>query len=104
VTGRIKGAVPLERRMKCLLTVGRFSRRFLEALDEETQFSSGFFETLFPSVAVAHDLTLAELPDSSKGYVESALPGPGEVPTLQEVLAAYRTPADDGHLYHPIKD
>lgn len=67
VMGRLGRSVPVHKRAKCFFPLTRFSRKLLRAVVKEIGHSGGFSEVYIPTLAVANNLKIEDIPSSVIG-------------------------------------
>jgi hypothetical protein len=87
--------VPIRRRRGCFFPVNRFSKKFLQVMEQNLSKSTGYCEVYFPTLCRVNDLVLKLIPPGSFGtyrYKPNI--------TAEEVR---KIPQQDHRLYHPVK-
>jgi len=87
--------VPIRQRRKCFFPINRFSKRFLEVIEQNLSKSSGFCEVYFPTLCHINGLLLKAIPSNIFGIFRYHPPLPH-----REVAAIKK---HDHRLYHPVK-
>lgn len=87
--------VPLKKRRGCFFPINRFSKNFLQVLDQNLSKSSGYCEVYFPTLCQANGLKLKPMNLNAFGTFRFK-------PSLssEEIQSI---PNRDHRLYHPVK-
>jgi hypothetical protein len=88
--------VPKNKRRGCFFPINRFSKRFLEVLEQNLSRSSGYCEVYFPTLCHVNGLVLKSMSLRAFGTFRCT---PNM--TTEEVQ---KIKPDDHRMYHPVKN
>jgi hypothetical protein len=87
--------VPMEQRRRCFFPINRFSKKFLQVIEQNLSKSSGYCEVYFPTLCHINGLILKSMPSNTFGTFryQPAIPY-HEIESIKK---------QDYRLYHPVK-
>jgi hypothetical protein len=85
----------MQQRRRCFFPVNRFSKKFLQVIEQNLSKSSGYCEVYFPTLCYINGLILKSMPSNTFGiYRYQPVISTNEI----EKIRSY-----DNRLYHPVK-